>query len=410
MKRCFQGRRRQERRQHFFAFRAEFVSHKKRRYNNLKRFAYSVLILAALVIIPMTGMAADVNVNVQIGAQPAEAPVQELPAEEYIPEGDPTPPPPLAVREPELVVVPSGEAQVYMVPNTVGVYFYGGTWYRYHHGVWFSTGVYNAPWVVVGTPLVPSFVVGISPAYALYLPPSYHRIRYGEFHSHWRTWDRERRWERESWYKNERRAEVRQARERQARERVQRDRRERTERVKADKVGYKKRLADPGRYNKTDKTGSTTKTGVTKTGVTKTGVTKDGVTKTGVTKTGVTKTGVTKDGVTKTGVTKTGVTKTGVTKDGVTKTGVTKTGVTKTGVTKTGVTKTGVTKTGVTKTGVTKTGVTKTGVTKTGVTKTGVTKTGVTKTGVTKTGVTKANVTKASPQAKPQVKDTKHTK
>jgi hypothetical protein len=119
-----------------------------------------------------------------------------------------------------------------MVPNTVGVYFYGGTWYRYHHGVWFTASEYNAPWVVVQTPVVPSFIVGISPAYALYLPPAYYRIHYNDFHSHWRSWDRERRWERESWYKNERRAEVRQARERQARERMQRDRQARNQRIK----------------------------------------------------------------------------------------------------------------------------------------------------------------------------------
>jgi hypothetical protein len=114
----------------------------------------------------------------------------------------------------------------------VGVYFYDGTWYRYHHGVWFTANVYNAPWAVVQTPVVPPFVVGISPAYALYLPPTYYRIHYGDFHSHWRSWDRERRWERESWYKNERRADIRQSRERMARERMAKDRHLRNERIK----------------------------------------------------------------------------------------------------------------------------------------------------------------------------------
>jgi hypothetical protein len=176
---------------------------------------------------------------------------QELPAEEYIPEGDPTPPPPLAVQEPELVVVPSGEAQVYMVPNTVGVYFYGGWWYRQHHGVWFRTVEYNQPWVFVQPAIVPSFVVGIPPAYALYLPPTYHRIHYGEFRSNWRTWDRDRRWQRERWYQNERRADIRRDRIRQANARMEQDRRIRDQRIKERERN--RNLHRPGPGQKTDR-------------------------------------------------------------------------------------------------------------------------------------------------------------
>jgi hypothetical protein len=218
----------------------------------MKRSIIFLSLLFLLVSVPFI-CSAEVNVNVQVGApaaEPAQAGYVEVPPEEFIPEGNPTPPPTLAVQNPELVVVPSGNASVYMVPNMAGVYFYGGTWYRFHHGVWFRAGLYSEPWVMINTPLVPSFVVGISPAYALYLPPSYHRIHYGEFHSHWRTWDRERRWERESWYRNERRAEIREARERRAHERMATERRERAERIKADKVGYKDRMRDPGKYNK----------------------------------------------------------------------------------------------------------------------------------------------------------------
>jgi hypothetical protein len=238
----------------------------------LKRFSIFLSLLLILVFVPAAAFGIEINIGIPVPAPvivlpappppvvvtpapppqvvvepapPAETsaeqqdysqqqePAQgEYPAEEYIPEGDPTPPAALTTQNPDLVVVPSGEAQVYMVPNTVGVYFYGGTWYRYHHGVWFTANEYNAPWAVVQTPVVPSFVVGISPTYALYLPPAYYRIHYNDFHSHWRSWDRERRWERESWYKNERRAEVRQARERQARERMQRDRQARNQRIK----------------------------------------------------------------------------------------------------------------------------------------------------------------------------------
>jgi len=274
----------------------------------------SIFILS-LLLIALIALSAPVGFMVT-GVSAQDPP----PAEEYIPEGDPTPPPALTVQNPDLVVVPSGEAQVYMVPNMAGVYFYAGRWYRHHHGVWFGAAAYNEPWVFMEPPVIPSFVVGISPFYPFYLPRDYHRIHYGDFHSHWRTWDHDRHWHNEHWFKNERRAEVRHARERQAHARMEKDRHQRQDRVKSDKVGYKNRLADSARHNKlthSDKTGNIHKTGSTGS-TTKT----SGITKTG----GTTKTG----GITKTGGTTTrtsGITKTG----GTTKTGSTiKTGGTTT--------------------------------------------------------------------------------
>lgn len=277
----------------------------------------SIFILSFLIIALSTPVGFMVT-----GASAQDQP----PPEEYIPEGDPTPPPPLTVRNPELVVVPSGEAQVYMVPNMTGVYFYGGSWYRYHHGVWFMASVYNEPWVFVQPPMVPSFVIGVPPAYVFYLPRGYHRIHYGEFHSHWRTWDREKHWHNQQWFKNERRAEVRQARERQAHARMEKERHQRQERVKADKVGYKQRLADHAKSNKSthsDKTGKIDKDKTATTGNT-TKMVGTGTTKTGgaITNTKTGGTGTTK--IDKTGTTG-GTTKT----SGINKTGgtTTKTGV-----------------------------------------------------------------------------------
>jgi hypothetical protein len=298
-----------------------------------------IFILSFLII----ALSAPVGFMV-MGASAQDQP----PPEEFIPEGDPTPPPALTVQNPELVVVPSGEAQVYMVPNMSGVYFYDGRWYRHHHGVWFGAAAYNEPWAFVQPPMVPSFVVGVPPDYPFYLPRGYHRIHYGEFHSHWRTWDREKHWHNQPWYKNERRAEVRHARERQAHTRMERDRHQRQERIKHDKVGYKQRLADHSKNNKPahsdktgkidrDKGGKIDKTGHTgkidktdrtgKTGkIDKTG-SAGSTTKTG----GITKTGST----TKTGnITKTGGTGTAGSTGSTTKTGsITKTqgATTKTG-------------------------------------------------------------------------------
>ena len=197
----------------------------------MQRNIFILRFLIVLACIPIISFLMGARVEAQPTVQ-VEVSAPPPPAEEYIPEGDPTPPPALTVQNPELVVVPSGEAQVYMVPNMSGVYFYGGSWYRYHHGVWFRAGVYNEPWVFVEPPMVPSFVVGISPFYPFYLPRGYHRIHYGEFHSHWRTWDREKHWHNQPWYKNERRAEVRHAREQQAHARMEKERHVRNERIK----------------------------------------------------------------------------------------------------------------------------------------------------------------------------------
>jgi hypothetical protein len=204
----------------------------------LRRIKFILSILILILIAPAGFMVTGASAQ------------DEPPAEEYIPEGDPTPPPPLAVRNPDLVVIPSGEAQVYMVPTMSGVYFYDGYWYRHHHGVWFRAGAYNDPWAFVQPPMVPSFVTGIPPAYPFYLPRGYHRIHYGEFHSHWHAWDRDRHWHKQHWFQHERRADVRQARERQAHVRMEKERHLRQERVRSDKVGYKQRLADHTKHDK----------------------------------------------------------------------------------------------------------------------------------------------------------------
>jgi len=119
------------------------------------------------------------------------------------------PPPPLGfATPPDVVVVPSGESSVYMVPNTFGVYFFGGSWYRYHSGYWFRASTYNAPWVSISVGAIPGVIVNVPPEYVFSLPPNYYRIHYNEFYGHWRDWDRSRHWNRYDWYRNERRADV----------------------------------------------------------------------------------------------------------------------------------------------------------------------------------------------------------
>jgi hypothetical protein len=185
----------------------------------------------------MTVKAVDINVSVGTEAPvevEAEGPsvAAQYPSDEYIPEGDETPPAPLDVAEPDMVALPSGDAQVYMLSNTAGVYFYGGYWYRYHHGVWFRARMHNVPWGYIHAALVPGFVIEIPPAYPLYLPAGYYRIPYRDFDSQWRSWDRDRRWQKEGWFQNERRADVSRDRIRRANLKMEEDRRLRAERIR----------------------------------------------------------------------------------------------------------------------------------------------------------------------------------
>jgi hypothetical protein len=46
--------------------------------------------------------------------------------------------PPLA-QPVSVVVVPSGGADVYLVPGVEGLYFFRGSWFRLHNGYWFKS-------------------------------------------------------------------------------------------------------------------------------------------------------------------------------------------------------------------------------------------------------------------------------
>lgn len=113
-------------------------------------------------------------------------------------------PPPLVFEAPpELVVVPYGSRYVYMVPDVLGVYFYGGFWYRIHDGYWFRARNYDGPWAYIVRGRVPRYIRNVPPDYYINLSPGYRRIPYGDLHRHWRSWDRQRYWNRQDWYRNE---------------------------------------------------------------------------------------------------------------------------------------------------------------------------------------------------------------
>jgi len=187
-------------------------------------------VIAALIVtalVPVAGLAAHVNINIGIPVPAVPVPVVPVPAVPVPVAPVPVAPVPAApvpvapapqeeaypaeappqltfAQPPDMAVVPSGEAAVYVIPNTFGVYFFNNAWYRFYNGIWFSAAVYSDPWVPVAVGLVPQVVIGVPPEYAVVLPPDYQRIRYGEFHRHWREWDRGHYWHNQPWFRSER--------------------------------------------------------------------------------------------------------------------------------------------------------------------------------------------------------------
>lgn len=145
----------------------------------MKKLLFGTIFLLVAGVLPVPAMA-DVQVGISIGI----------------------PPPITFAAPPELVVVPSGPNYVYMVPGTVGLYFYGGYWYRHHGGRWFRAVSYTDPWAPIDVGIVPAPIVVVPPDYILNMPPGYHRIRYNDFNRHWRTWERNRYWHNQRWYRD----------------------------------------------------------------------------------------------------------------------------------------------------------------------------------------------------------------
>lgn len=149
-----------------------------------------VLFFIAALLFVMAGLSnAGVNVNVNIG------------------------PPPVYTfsAPPELVVIPN--TYVYFAPGVdMNIVFYHGYWYRPYNGYWYRGSGYNGPWVHIGTPRVPRYIINLPPDYrrTYYSNP---RIPYGHVHSNWNRWEKERYWHKRHWkhdqneWKQERREE-----------------------------------------------------------------------------------------------------------------------------------------------------------------------------------------------------------
>jgi len=173
----------------------------------MKRLSLLIASLFFVVGMPFVG-GAQVNFNVNVPPPPGPPPPQEAAP----PPGPPPPqegappsvaPPPLQFAgPPDVVVVPSGGADVYLVPGMPGLSFFGGFWYRFYSGYWFRAALYSGPWIGIGAAFVPGPLVVIPPDYVLGMPAGYYRIHYGDFYAHWRDWGRTHYWNRQPWYRD----------------------------------------------------------------------------------------------------------------------------------------------------------------------------------------------------------------
>jgi hypothetical protein len=138
----------------------------------------SILIVISLCFVLAVPLVSSAEVNVSIG----------IPA------------PFVFAEPPDLVVVPSDDVDVYMVPDTPGLYFYNNWWFRFDDGRWYRARSYNGRWAHIDRHRVPRYVIDVPPDYWRHLPREYHRIHYGDFHRHWRSWGRDRHWRKYDWY------------------------------------------------------------------------------------------------------------------------------------------------------------------------------------------------------------------
>ena len=165
-----------------------FITVFKRRGKNggrMKKKGITLLIMATVfwgsTLLPHKGFAGvDVNIGVNV----------PLPAFVF-----PAPPP--------VFVVPG--TYIYAVPDVdIDIVFYQGYWYRPYRDYWYRSLSYNGPWKHIGRKRVPGVLFTLPPDYR-HMPPGHQHIPYGHMKKNWRTWERERYWDRHDKYEGKKR-------------------------------------------------------------------------------------------------------------------------------------------------------------------------------------------------------------
>jgi hypothetical protein len=142
----------------------------------MKKIIFLAVSVLSILYTPLASAGVDVNISIGIPA------------------------PLVFTGSPDVVVIPSGPAYVYMVPGRTGLYFYNNFWYRFYGGRWFWAHTYDGRWRYIETHLVPRYIINVPPDYYRHLPPRYHRIHYSDLHRDSYRWGKSRYWDRYDWY------------------------------------------------------------------------------------------------------------------------------------------------------------------------------------------------------------------
>ena len=103
--------------------------------------------------------------------------------------------PPLVISAPPALIVIPG-TYVYFPPDVgVDIFFYHGYWYRPYRGQWYIAAHYNGPWSFTAVERVPGVLLRLPPSHHR-VPPGYSPMPYSRVQKNWRTWERERYWDR----------------------------------------------------------------------------------------------------------------------------------------------------------------------------------------------------------------------
>jgi hypothetical protein len=103
--------------------------------------------------------------------------------------------PGLVISAPPVMIVIPGTYVYYPPEVSVDIFFYHGYWYRPHRGGWYIANGYNGPWRTIGPRRVPRALIEVPPTYRR-VPPGHERMPYERVHKNWRTWEKERHWDR----------------------------------------------------------------------------------------------------------------------------------------------------------------------------------------------------------------------
>ena len=192
--------------------------------NNMKKLFFGIIFLALVGVFPAMTMAAiDISIGISL------------------------PPPIIFGAPPDVIVMPDTD-DVYVVPDIdVDLFFWNGWWWRLWEGRWYRSRYYNRGWGYYTN--VPSFYFDVDPGWRGYYSDhnwyghrwDYERVPNRQLQQNWRSWQNNRRWERQGTWgvqsyqprPRQQRLELRQERQQQYQQRpqVQQPRRQLQERV-----------------------------------------------------------------------------------------------------------------------------------------------------------------------------------